>query len=144
MTTLSFGGPYLGVMATRKKHVRKMPGRIAAATEDAQGRRGFVLTMQAREQHIRRSKATSNICTNQGLMVTAATIHMAALTAHPDLGWDYYQGLADQGANPQGGNGGVYRAVAGGERDLVDDHDCSKTRCGWHSRLRQSFACPLV
>ncbi|MEW8212676.1 MAG: glycine dehydrogenase, partial [Candidatus Thiodiazotropha taylori] len=78
---LASGGPYFGFLCCTDKLVRQMPGRIIGKTVDMDGKPGYALTLQAREQHIRRSKATSNICTNQGLMVTAATIHMAIMGA---------------------------------------------------------------
>ncbi len=76
---LNFGGPYVGLFATRQKYIRQMPGRLCGETVDANGKRGFVLTLSTREQHIRRDKATSNICTNSGLCCLAFTIHMTLL-----------------------------------------------------------------
>jgi glycine cleavage system P protein (glycine dehydrogenase) subunit 1 len=76
---LQYGGPYLGLLATREKYLRKMPGRVVGMTKDLDGRRGFCLALQTREQHIKRERATSNICTNQGLLAMRASIYMAAM-----------------------------------------------------------------
>jgi len=76
---MSFGGPHVGIFATQDKYVRQMPGRLCGVAYDKNGNRGFVLTLSTREQHIRREKATSNICTNQGLIALAATIYMEAM-----------------------------------------------------------------
>ncbi len=76
---MSFGGPHVGLFATQEKYVRQMPGRLSGVAYDKNGNRGFVLTLSTREQHIRRDKATSNICTNQGLIALAATIYMETM-----------------------------------------------------------------
>jgi glycine dehydrogenase subunit 1 len=79
---VSYGGPYVGLFATREKYARQIPGRLAGIAYDKEGRRGFVLTLATREQHIRREKATSNICTNEGLIALAATIYMTTMGRH--------------------------------------------------------------
>jgi glycine dehydrogenase subunit 1 len=105
--SLNFGGPYVGLFATREKFIRQMPGRVCGETVDADGKRGFVLTLSTREQHIRREKATSNICTNSGLCQLAFTIHMtllgeAGLTRLAQLNHEKAIALADALAKVKG------------------------------------------
>ena len=134
---LSYGGPYCGVIACKEKFLRQMPGRIVGETKDMQGRRGYVLTLSTREQHIRREKATSNICTNQALVAMMVTIFltvygkegMRELAEHNLAKADYLKALGAQGTllfgrsprfnefvlETRGGAGGAERAAAGAE-----------------------------
>jgi len=110
---VSYGGPGVGLFATHERHVRSMPGRIVGETVDARGRRGFVLTLATREQHIRRERATSNICTNQGLCALAVAIHLSLLGRHglravAALNYRAAHAVADRLAS-----GGVVRRFAG-------------------------------
>src|SRR5205085_2533317 len=98
---LSYGGPYCGMFATLEKYIRQMPGRLVGETKDQNGRRGYVLTLSTREQHIRREKATSNICTNQGLFALMATVYLATMgkrgvqeVAHQNLQKAHYAAAA--------------------------------------------------
>jgi len=111
---VSFGGPYLGFMACKKEFLRQMPGRIVGQTVDKEGRRGFVLTLSTREQHIRRERATSNICTNQGLCALRATIFMESLGRQGlrEMAWQNAQ-KADYAADRLGAVPGVRRKFSG-------------------------------
>ena len=104
---MSFGGPHLGLFATQDKFIRQMPGRLCGVAYDKNGNRGFVLTLSTREQHIRREKATSNICTNQGLIALAATIYMET------MGKTGLQEVAEQNAQKAGYAKQQIAAVAG-------------------------------
>jgi glycine dehydrogenase subunit 1 len=104
---MGFGGPLLGFMAVRRAHIRRLPGRIIGATADARGRRGYVMTLQTREQHIRREKATSNICTNEGLVALAATVYLSL------LGKEGFRELAIQVASKAHYAAGALAAVQG-------------------------------
>ena len=159
---MSFGGPYLGIMACREKFVRRMPGRIAGETVDRRGKRCFVLTLQTREQHIRREKATSNICTNQGLFALRAAVYLAAMgpqglreTAELCLHKAHYAAgrLTEQSSLATGFRLSppfkefVVRAPGGNVEELIADAcraGLSRRRAAWDDGIDEFQDCFLV
>ena len=127
---LNFGGPYVGLFATRQKYIRQMPGRLCGMTVDAEGKRGFVLTLSTREQHIRRDKATSNICTNSGLCCLAFTAHMTLLGETGPA--------AARGGEPRARLPARRRAREGaGRRGAERERSSTSSPCACRSRPRQ-------
>jgi glycine dehydrogenase subunit 1 len=132
---LNFGGPYVGLFACREKHIRQMPGRICGETVDADGKRGFVLTLSTREQHIRREKATSNICTNSGLCALAFSIHMTLLG---EKGLRQLAELNHARASELG------RAAGGRSRRAAGQRPASSTNSPSSCRSRPPGRAPMV